>query len=492
LPNNTFSWGLGQKGVALSYNLLDEQWIPVLWNSGGYTMAGIREVLAQAHRIREVAASNPIDRVAVIRFLLALLYWCRGNPPSDVHVGAVAPLPDGWFARLDDARDRFELLGDDRRFYQHRRAGDKRLSANYLIHEVPTGTNFHHFRHATDGKDGLCLACCAMGLLRLPAFTTQGGQGKSPGINAAPPIYVIPVGRSLAETILLSWRRVADIGQPAWEQPDLALPAQGPVSLLTGLTWLPRRVWLDDPGTPEGTCSSCGTAGPLVRHTVFAGVGSTKQDVDAPGRVWADPHVIYEQAKRRVMSVRAGNTLGNANEWTLQWARIAAGSKRLTMGVDSRVWVVGFSTDQNKYIETTEILLQPTGSPTEGSLDVLRDWRRASLSLEWKVKAPGDSPSRKHPEISAAFASVRPNAERTVAAKVIEFTDGGDAAWQTAVQQYQPAMRAVARSLAPGYTVAAWRSRRRIEGALPDIPMQAKLTPGPAGKKRGGDDRQPN
>jgi hypothetical protein len=45
-----------------------------------------------------------------------------------------------------------------------------------------------------------------MGLLRLPVFATSGGRGKPPGINAKPPIYVIPLGLSLAETLRLSWK----------------------------------------------------------------------------------------------------------------------------------------------------------------------------------------------------------------------------------------------------------------------------------------------
>ena len=41
----------------------------------------LRRSLKQA-RIRQIAASNPMDRMAILRFLLALLYWCKGNPPG--------------------------------------------------------------------------------------------------------------------------------------------------------------------------------------------------------------------------------------------------------------------------------------------------------------------------------------------------------------------------------------------------------------------------
>lgn len=67
----------------MDYNLLKESWIPVLRKDGNSNRVGIREAFEQAGRIRQIAASNPMDRLAILRFLLALLYWCRGNPPDD-------------------------------------------------------------------------------------------------------------------------------------------------------------------------------------------------------------------------------------------------------------------------------------------------------------------------------------------------------------------------------------------------------------------------
>ena len=46
----------------MSYNLLDEEWIPVLYRDGRWKRLGIRKVLEDAGRIRQIAASNPMDR----------------------------------------------------------------------------------------------------------------------------------------------------------------------------------------------------------------------------------------------------------------------------------------------------------------------------------------------------------------------------------------------------------------------------------------------
>ncbi len=67
----------------MNYNLIEEKWIPVLWRDGSTGRVGIREALAQAHHIRQIAASNPMDRLAILRFLLALLYWCKPEPPAE-------------------------------------------------------------------------------------------------------------------------------------------------------------------------------------------------------------------------------------------------------------------------------------------------------------------------------------------------------------------------------------------------------------------------
>lgn len=50
----------------MRYNLLEEQWVPVLWTDGKAGRVGIVEALTQAGRIRQIAASNPMDRVACV------------------------------------------------------------------------------------------------------------------------------------------------------------------------------------------------------------------------------------------------------------------------------------------------------------------------------------------------------------------------------------------------------------------------------------------
>jgi hypothetical protein len=450
---------------------------------------GIREALTQADRIRQIAASNPMDRVATLRFLLALLYWCKGNPPTSMEVTTSDSFPADWFTRLDQNRDCFNLLGDGKRFYQYWKDGDKSLTANYLIHEIPTGTNLWHFRHVSDEVDGLCPTCCAMGLLRLPLFSTSGGRGKPPGINAKPPLYVMPVGASLAETLRLSWRKVTNLGTPAWEKPDLQLPKTGEVPLLTGLTWLPRRVWL---GNPEklANCISCGRTERLILSSVFAPIGGGSRPD------WWDPHVIYEHSGTPdATALHARDALSSPDRAAGQWAEIMARmlnapplSVPKAVAGDETIsyWGVGFSTVQNdKYLEAVEHMLPFACSPddSEAFIKAAEQWQKEGTGIVRKMRPPnekGSSRKRQHVEIPPMFAAIRPHVEGKVSAQGGALLAGEEAAWDKAARAYLPMMEMVATSLSPGFTTAAVQRRRQIANALPHMTP----TRGPAKKAR--------
>ena len=484
------------------YNLLDEKWIPVLWTNGKYECVGIKTTLTQAHKIRQIAAANPMDRVAVIRFLLALMYWCKGNPSDGI---SCESFPEEWFKKLEENRECFELLGQGKRFYQYIIDGDKKLSVNYLVHEIPTGTNFWHFRHSRDNTDGLCLACCALGLIRLPAFSTSGGSGKPPGINSKPPIYAIPIGTNLTSTLQLSWcTENDDFGVPAWEQPDLELPKNGKVSLLTGLTWLPRRVWLDDPKGDDARCISCGQKSTLIRKTVFAPIGSTK--VEGSVRLWHDPHVIYEVEKSLLNkglkseleggALHAYDALGSKEAACGQWTTIvkdlfceqpALVHPIHNIKKDIVMWVVGFATvKNNKYLETIDRQYSNASISKGTNFNLkIEAWQKGASSLGYKLK-PKDRSNLKHPEIQSLVNNFRPGIEAKVEKNLSELMTGKDAAWELAAAEYDPLLKAAADSLAPGFTAGALKRRKQILEARPNIvQIQLQVPPKMTTPRRG-------
>ena len=99
----------------MSFNLLEEGFIPIMWSDGRPDRTGIRTALTEAGRIRQIAGSNPMDRVALMRLLLAILYWCKGDAPAQEQKDEIARtgrFPVGWLARIGDHRECFNLFGE--------------------------------------------------------------------------------------------------------------------------------------------------------------------------------------------------------------------------------------------------------------------------------------------------------------------------------------------------------------------------------------------
>lgn len=290
----------------MCFNLLDRGWIPIIWRNGTPDRVGIRDVLANASEIREVSAASPLGTVALYRFLLAVLQWCKPDPTDDEirEVRTADRLPDDWSSKLDKHRGRFELLGDQYGFYQERSAWEeverqlnqkrdkKKLSKENLeeadanekvgglrcpsdlFAELPSGTNVAHFRHTRDRRDGVCAACCAVGLVRLSAFAPSLKHGKEQqqpaGLNGVKPLYALPIGATLLQTLLLNWpmgSRQRDT--PGWMSDKK--PAQGDIGRCSAFSWRPRRVWLGRPNgdCPREHCAYCGSEDRLIRIIAF-------------------------------------------------------------------------------------------------------------------------------------------------------------------------------------------------------------------------------
>jgi hypothetical protein len=307
-------------------------------------------------------------------------------------------------------------------------------------------------------------------LIRLPAFATSAGKGmspatgKSPGINSKPPLYVLPVGKSLFTTLFLLWQACkGELGSPGWIDAGHGLPANGEVPFLTGLTWLPRSIWLADPEKEESVCISCGRMDRLIRRCVFDGKGSIKSE----GRYWRDPHVIY-QASAQDKPLQTSNALGStdsaAGDWALQLADILATRAAIE---PSRLLVVGFSTVQNdKYLEASDWRI-PEGTGSKNGLELaanLKRWGKSVEKLTRRARPRGSK--RKHGEVRAAIDSIVPQVETRIAQRIGD--SFANEAWDQAAAEYIPMMRTVGKSLFPGFTTRAVQQRTEIAQAVPD------------------------
>lgn len=468
-----------------NFNLLDEEWIPVLYRDGKRERVGIRKALEDAGKIRQIAASNPMDRVAILRFLLALLYWCKGNPPTNMDIVSNGEFPSEWFSKLDAHKDCFNLLGEGKRFYQDRDAHRPRAVTD-LLQEIPSGNNFWHLRHSIDKKDGLCLACCAVGLLRLPLFSVSGLSGPGEpnlmaGINGVPPIYVVPLGAFLLETLTASWSPCMKPGVPAWVNPRVCTEPGKDVPVLLGLTLLSRRVFLHEPDKQADKCIGCGAKGmPIILTCEFQTAGRQENEL------WNDPHVVYRKETKRKALRAQDLTKPGTFRMDRPWPDV------ITHTVETNrpavLLIVGFATNKAKNIDVWERTLELPSleSVRKTAVDKIKKWQKEGKGLARKMRPPGKTtPSRKHVEIASVVAAIRPHVEDRVSAKAGDLLAGGDEGWEQAEEEYRSMMEVVARSLSPGFTTGALQWRKQIAGAVPDMRPRAESAKKPARKKGG-------
>lgn len=448
----------------MTYNLLDEKWIPVLYRDGRWERVGILKALEEAARIRQIAASNPMDRAAILRFFLAILYWAKGNPPPDDKNPSDDDLLIECMEKLEKHQDCFNLLGGGKRFYQYSNATRERTVTD-LLHEVPTGNNFWHFRHSIDNVSGLCPACCAMGLIRLPMFSVSGLPDLKAGINGSPPIYVIPWGNNLLATLKANWQPCKEIGEPAWIKFENNPARETEVPILVGLTLLSRHVWLDMPSSPSGFCTGCGSKGSLlIRTCAYETAGDQKNEL------WTDPHVLYkEEIPRKSFVTQDLTSTGRFKmdrPWTSLFSKII--ETRINQEGDRQqtFLIVGFCSDKAKYVDVWERRI----SFTTGQFhEQIEQWQKESNRLEKRI-------GRSKSEGKAFITAIRPHIEDRVSAKANEYLERGTEAWQEAAGQYRPFLISISISLNPGISLEAIRLRHDIARVVPNMQLKTEQT----------------
>lgn len=253
----------------ISFDLIDEPWVPCLMEDGQPRDLGLRALLAEAPEIREIVDPSPPVTVALHRLALAILHRCFG-PGSAADWAALwtrgrwdEAVLAAYFARW---RDRFNLFDHDHPFYQV-----TSLDIGYatpvtkLTHELTSpGNNQTLFDHTTEWN--LPPAAVARYLLAHQAFTVGGlvslERGQEPKLfksaDAAPltkGAVAIVQGGNLFETLMLNLHRYhredampfafAGEDRPAWErEEETRAEDRRPDGYLDLLTWQSRRVRL--------------------------------------------------------------------------------------------------------------------------------------------------------------------------------------------------------------------------------------------------------
>jgi hypothetical protein len=299
------------------------------------------------------------------------------------------------------------------------------------------------------------------------------------GINGVPPVYVVPWSQSLFGTLLANWSSCANIGEPSWAEKGTSQNSNADVPLLSGLTLVSRRVFLHKPTDLPDPCIGCGATGsPLVLTCDFQTAGKQENDK------WSDPHAVYLEGKAR-KAIRAAD-LSASGKFRMDrpWPDLVA--RLLETGNPTTLLVVGFATNKAKNIDVWErsIDMRANAPVSDVATASVRNWRLQGWALEKRIQKI----VRSEVEGAAFIAAIRPEVESTVSDKAAELISGSGDAWNRAACEYTPMMKAVARSLSPGYTTAALRRRQVIADLKPDMRPRTPADGKPKPKKGGTDD----
>ena len=312
-----------------AFNLIHDPWVPVTIG-GQRDEVSLADALTRAHEIDGLALDEPLQSVAVLRqVLLPVVLDALGAP------GGTEQWADRWDAgRLDtdtltdylnENADRFELFDSTRPFGQVaglRTAKNETKPVSLLLASVATGNNVPLFTARTEAEPpALSPAEAVRALLAAQCWDTaaiksgavgdpQVNAGKTTG-NPTGPVgqlgVIVPMGRTLAETLMLNspisgqWPRPGD--RPQWraDRPATARwdarPAKG---LLDLLTWQSRRIRLI-PSTGAG-------GAPVVREVVLAAGDRLDQTPQfEPHTAWRqDPKPRAGQPPRRPVRHQPG------------------------------------------------------------------------------------------------------------------------------------------------------------------------------------------
>ena len=300
-----------------SFDLRSEPWVPVLDAGAGLRetpgapaerrVVGLRDVVARAHEIREVAGDTPLETVALNRLLLAVF--------ADAH--ELSADAGRWWALWDvghadaDALGRylrqhgaaFDLLDERRPFCgvpADRHPAREATTLSQLRHAEAAGNNATLFGHELDDPprpDGqpartLPLAEAARSVLAHQSFALGGaGSGLRAGgreYRSHAPLVGGAVfwlrGRSLFESLLLNapprpaiWDGPGEAG-PAWRRDPPGSAPRQPEGFLDLLTWQARHVAL---------VTAPGPGGPPVATDVFLAGAETVEAEGVPDPMMA-------------------------------------------------------------------------------------------------------------------------------------------------------------------------------------------------------------
>jgi CRISPR system Cascade subunit CasA len=244
----------------MSFNLVEERWIPVVDKDWSRSEVSLRELFQRWRAVREIQADNPPTTLAMHRVLLAILHRAYQGPKNVDHWEEIQQ-DDGEkaIAYLNQQRDRFDLFHPEYPFMQDVSIDEKDAGEVYLasvLHGNNTSTVFCHENQWSGSS--LTIPEAARLVLRMHNFDTGGRKTGATDSAAVLPMMdaanVLVRGSTLCETLLLNLMEydparempspVTGSDLPCWERDYQRSKERIPVGYIDYLTYQWRRVKL--------------------------------------------------------------------------------------------------------------------------------------------------------------------------------------------------------------------------------------------------------
>lgn len=291
----------------LSFNLLDDPWIPCKMKSNEYTMLSIKEVLYNPQEIFEISSENPLIVISLYRLLLAILH--RNFGPKNREEWIKIYKKGEWDKNVLDQYfirwyHKFELFNEpEHRFYQIEIPEiTQPTPITKINHALSSGNNAALFDHTWD-SDALPMNIeyAVSLLIAYQNYAVGGGRNHPFNYSHAPLILGMTVlikGNTIFETLMLNLIRYDDNHPfkileeqgdiPFWEKKNKLLckdkKGRNPNGYLDYLTWQSRRIWLN-PYVKNGKIK--------IKDLYMAQGEKVKDDWNL------DPLMVYKQVKKK-------------------------------------------------------------------------------------------------------------------------------------------------------------------------------------------------
>ena len=284
----------------MAYDLSREPWLPVFMKDGSHEKLNLADVFSQAPYIEGFDGLNPMEVFSIHRFLVLFLMDAYRPESIDDIIDLLEEqafddsMIQDYFQLCRREGVTFDLFDAKRPFMQapYDAAYDTeshRKSVAVLDYTLPSGNNPVHFIHQFEADSVMEPGQAFIELLANLIFCTSGLQGPS-GVYGAPPVFFVPQGKNLFETLVLSMVPLSDAAlkedaeKTIWRSTRNIVPKEvvAKTSFWYGMFFPSRRVRLQE------------EAG-KVRH-IYYQAGLNFEGYES----WRDPYVLYLRNKKGI------------------------------------------------------------------------------------------------------------------------------------------------------------------------------------------------